>query len=252
MFVWDTVPERHSEAPGRYGLDSYVRSPVRQLATNVMMNAAFKTMPSPCGLNCSYPLSFIGPYLTCNYTRYNTTTNKRAMTSLGVLDNKFEIFAANWTTLEDPYNENSGMFENFQVMNNHAGHLMNHGTTSHDGVGFGFGNITFYYTQEHLFCTPRRAEYHVVLRFFNGEQSVSLNIGEIHNLKSFNNTTVMPDHNISAETAIGVRDNNIMAMIMAMTRPLVGYYLGQSFSNCQNAGPCDMSFGPSCQWRLSP
>jgi hypothetical protein len=64
-----------------------------------MVNGALRTMSSPCGLNCSYELSFDGPYLSCSSTSIEKASEPSNQILLW-----FEVFKVDWTsTPKDDY-----------------------------------------------------------------------------------------------------------------------------------------------------
>ncbi|KAB8068517.1 hypothetical protein BDV29DRAFT_199363 [Aspergillus leporis] len=108
---------------------------LQHLALETMVNGALRTMSSPCGLNCSYELSFDGPYLSCSSTSIEKAS--------------------------EPSNQILLWFEVFKILNAEAESFVRNDSTD---------TVSFQYTSNVLICRPRQVRYHVVQEFHNGEQ----------------------------------------------------------------------------------
>ncbi|KAF7593651.1 hypothetical protein BBP40_011057 [Aspergillus hancockii] len=177
-----------------------------RLATEAIVSGAPRMMTSPCGLNCSYELSFDGPYISCSSTSIEKATKPFNYSLLW-----FEVFKAGWTSIPK---DNYHLVQDFRILNAQADSFVRNNSTD---------TVTFHYTSHELTCRPRRAEYHVVQEFSNGGQHSTVTIGDVYDL------TPMDDFYFSTNSMTdavvnGIRDRNIMAITMAVSRPLTGSY----------------------------
>ncbi|OGM49451.1 hypothetical protein ABOM_001699 [Aspergillus bombycis] len=184
-----------------------IKPVIYQLATDTIVNGGPKTMSSPCGLNCSYELSFDGPYLSCNSTDVEKVSPPYNVSSVWL-----SALESNWT--ETPgANPRVIPLKSFQMKNAEV-----YDWVRNDSAG----TAQFEYVSHVLTCRPRRAKYHVVQRFGNGEQSSTVTISDVRNLVEMDEKFYFSKNNMTQAVVDTIRDRNIMTLIMAMTKGISG------------------------------
>ncbi|KNG87436.1 hypothetical protein ANOM_004258 [Aspergillus nomiae NRRL 13137] len=181
-----------------------IKPVIYQLATETIVNGAPHTMSSPCGVNCSYEISFDGPYLSCNNTDFEKVSPQFNRSAIW-----FYALESNWTTPD----AGSLALQNFQMKNAEVYNWVRNDSAD---------TVRFEYVSHVLTCTPRRAEYHVIQRFHNGEQSSTVTIGDVHDLVPMDKKFYFSKNNMTQAVVDTIRDRNIMALIMAMTKGISG------------------------------
>ncbi|KAB8212130.1 hypothetical protein BDV34DRAFT_219346 [Aspergillus parasiticus] len=190
------------------GMGLQIKPVIYQLATETLVNGEPRRMSSPCGMNCSYELSFDGPYLSCNNTdleKISPQYNKSALW--------FYALESNWTVTPDANPKFNPLLKNFQMKNAEVYNWVRNDSAD---------TVQFEYVSHVLTCTPRRAEYHVVQRFHNGEQSSTVTIGDVHDLVPMHEKFYFSKNNMTQAVVDTIRDRNIMSLIMAMTKGISG------------------------------
>ncbi|KAE8158939.1 hypothetical protein BDV40DRAFT_291349 [Aspergillus tamarii] len=185
-----------------------IKPVIYQLATETIVNGEPRRMSSPCGMNCSYELSFDGPYLSCNNTDFD-----KISPPLNRSATWFYALESNWTVTPDAGSTSTPALKNFQMKNAEVYNWIRNDTA---------GTAQFEYVSHVLTCSPRRAEYHVVQRFHNGEQSSTVTIGDVHDLVPMDEKFYFSKNNMTQAVVDTIRDRNIMALIMAMTKGISG------------------------------
>ncbi|KAE8153275.1 hypothetical protein BDV25DRAFT_169157 [Aspergillus avenaceus] len=180
-----------------------IRPVIRQLATDTLVNGVPRTTNSPCGVNCTYEISFDGPYLNCNQT---TTQDSVPTFHHNTSYRLLEIYSANWTT-------DSGFLRDYRLKNIDVDHIAKNHTSNHTTLEYNTTVVT---------CRPSRAKYHVVQDFRNGQQSSTVTTQDPQDLVSLDDYIHFTEYNITSDIVDQIRDRNLMALIIAMTGVLTG------------------------------
>ena len=236
----------HASFGTRSNPDNPTPKTVSDLVTRIVVNRQAHTMPSPCGLNCTYNLIFDAPYLSCNKS---STTMHPSIPSDSIMATVYE---ANWASIGPNPNEPApqGPFYLKALQNCTEDWLSTHEPS------------TVTCTQETLSCYPRRAEYHVLQSFENGQQQSTVQFGEISDLVSLDGAPAPESgsHDLTwnlyanSTTAAYIRDANILGLIMSMTHSLSGSYSTildpnpQSLTNMSNATANWTRFQDTLSW----
>ena len=185
-----------------------IKPVIYQLATETIVNGEPQTMSSPCGMNCSYEFSFVGPYLSCNNTDFYKISPQLDKTAVWLY-----ALESNWTVTPDAGSTSTPALKSFQMKNAEVYDWVRNDSTD---------TVQFEYVSHVLTCSPRRAEYHVVQRFHNGEQSSTVTIGDVQDLVPMDEKFYFSKNNMTQAVVDTIRDRNIMALIMAMTKGISG------------------------------
>ncbi|GAB1201318.1 hypothetical protein APSETT444_010709 [Aspergillus pseudonomiae] len=193
------------------GID--IKPVIYQLATDTIVNGEPKTMTSPCGLNCSYEISFDGPYLSCNSTDVDKVSPQYNVSGVWL-----SALESNWTDAlgADP---RVIPLRSFQMKNAEVYDWVRNDSAD---------TVRFNYVSHVLTCSPRRAKYHVVQRFLNGEQSSTVTMGDVYDMVPMDEKFYFSKNNMTESVVETIRDRNIMALIMAMTKVVKDNILVQS------------------------
>ncbi|KAB8219536.1 hypothetical protein BDV33DRAFT_204247 [Aspergillus novoparasiticus] len=181
-----------------------IKPVIYQLATETIVNGAPRTMSSPCGMNCSYEISFEGPYLSCNNTDVERVSNPSNVSYF-----YFSALESNWTVTPHA----KPFLKSFEMKNAEVYDFVRNDSAD---------AVRLEYISHVLTCSPRRAQYHVVQRFHNGEQSSTVTVGDVHDLVSMDEKFYFSKNNMTQAVVNTLRDRNIMALIMAMTKGISG------------------------------
>lgn len=190
------------------GMGLQIKPVIYQLATQTIVNGEPRAMSSPCGMNCSYEFSFDGPYLSCNNTDVEKVSPpfNRSIAWFSALE-------SNWTVRPYANPKLNPLLKNFQMKNAEVYNWVRNDSAD---------TVQFEYVSHILTCSPRRAKYHVVQRFHNGEQSSTVTIGDVHDLVSMDEKFYFSKNNMTQAVVDTIRDRNIMTLIMAMTKGISG------------------------------
>lgn len=191
-------------------LHTTVKPEMQQLATESMVNGAPRTMDSPCGMNCSYEISFDGPYFNCNHTITDHITPGDYNTSSAHV----QIYTGNWTTAQNK--PDGGIIRDYRIEN-----LEVHDFFLNASSAYQLSYATHAFT-----CRPRRAKYHVVQQFRNGQQSSTVTTRDAQDLVSMDEMLYFSKDNMTAGVVDQIRDRNIMTLIVAMANVLTGTVTG--------------------------
>ncbi|KAE8380431.1 hypothetical protein BDV26DRAFT_279500 [Aspergillus bertholletiae] len=191
-----------------YGMGIQIKPVMYQLATETIVNGAPRTTSSPCGMNCSYEISFDGPYLSCD----NTDVEKISPL-YNVSSTWFYALESDWTVTPAANPRFNPTLKSFQIKNAEVYNWVRNDSAD---------AARFQYVSHVLTCNPRRAEYHVSQRFYNGQQSSTVTIGDVHDLAPMDKKFYFSKNNMTQTVVDTIRDRNIMALIMAMTKGISG------------------------------
>ncbi|BAE64006.1 unnamed protein product [Aspergillus oryzae RIB40] len=214
------------------GMGIQIKPVMYQLATQTIVNGEPRTMSSPCGLNCSYKISFVGPYLSCNNTDFDKVSPplNRSAVVLYALE-------SNWTVTPDADSSFASTLKSFEMKNAEVYNWVRNDSTN---------TVQLEYTSHVLTCSPRRAKYHVVQRFHNGEQSSTVTVGDVHDLVPMDEKLYFSKNNMTQAVVDAIRDRNIMALIMAMTKGISGN-VGALVSSAETVEPISQGAAFSTQ-----
>ncbi|KAE8310649.1 hypothetical protein BDV41DRAFT_579345 [Aspergillus transmontanensis] len=204
----DYVEVLRAEQVTLAGMGLQIKPVIYQLATQTIVDGEPRAMSSPCGMNCSYEFSFDGPYLSCNNTdveKVSPPCNRSVAW--------FSALESNWTVRPDANPKFNPLLNKFQMKNAEVYNWVRNDSAD---------TVQFQYVSHILTCSPRRAKYHVVQRFHNGEQSSTVTIGDVHDLVSMDEKFYFSKNNMTQAVVDTIRDRNIMALIMAMTKGISG------------------------------
>ncbi|KAK6837239.1 hypothetical protein RU639_001349 [Aspergillus parasiticus] len=185
-----------------------IKPVIYQLSTATIVNGEPLKMSSPCGMNCSYELSFDGPYLSCNNTDLDKVSPQYNASTASIY-----ALESNWTVTPHANPKFNPLLKNFQIKNAEVYYWVRNDSAD---------TVRFEYTSHILTCSARRAKYHVVQRFHNGEQSSTVTMGEVHDLMPMDEKFYFSKNNMTQAVVDTIRDRNIMALIMAMTKGISG------------------------------
>ncbi|RAQ40853.1 hypothetical protein AFGD_007155 [Aspergillus flavus] len=204
----DYVEVLRAEQVTLAGMGLQIKPVIYQLATQTIVNGEPRAMSSPCGMNCSYEFSFDGPYLSCNNTDVEKVSPpfNRSIAWFSALE-------SNWTVRPYANPKLNPLLKNFQMKNAEVYNWVRNDSAD---------TVQFEYVSHILTCSPRRAKYHVVQRFHNGEQSSTVTIGDVHDLVSMDEKFYFSKNNMTQAVVDTIRDRNIMTLIMAMTKGISG------------------------------
>lgn len=185
-----------------------IKPVIYQLSTATIVNGEPLKMSSPCGMNCSYELSFDGPYLSCNNTDHDKISPQYNASTASIY-----ALESNWTVTPNANPKFNPLLKNFQIKNAEVYYWVRNDSAD---------TVRFEYTSHVLTCSARRAKYHVVQRFHNGEQTSAVTMGEVHDLVPMDEKFYFSKNNMTQAVVDTIRDRNIMALIMAMTKGISG------------------------------
>ncbi|KAE8421629.1 hypothetical protein BDV36DRAFT_280468 [Aspergillus pseudocaelatus] len=191
-------------------LHTNVKPVVQRLATESMVNRAPRTMDSPCGMNCSYEISFDGPYFNCNHTLTEHITPGDYNTSSAHI----QFYASNWTTAQNK--PDGGIIGDYRIKSLEVHVFFLNASSAYQ----------LSYATHALTCRPSRAKYHVVQQFRNGQQSSTVTTRDAQDLVLMDEMLYFSKDNMTAGVIDQIRDRNIMTLIVAMANVLTGTVTG--------------------------
>ncbi|KAE8365571.1 hypothetical protein BDV27DRAFT_156760 [Aspergillus caelatus] len=191
-------------------LHTNVKPVVQQLATESMVNGAPRTMDSPCGMNCSYEISFDGPYFNCNHTLTEHITPGDYNTSSAHI----QFYESNWTTAQNK--PDGGIIGDYRIKSLEVHVFFLNASSAYQ----------LSYATHALTCRPSRAKYHVVQQFRNGQQSSTVTTRDAQDLVLMDEMLYFSKDNMTAGVIDQIRDRNIMTLIVAMANVLTGTVTG--------------------------
>jgi hypothetical protein len=142
------------------------------LATRILIDGKFDSLPSPCGVNCSFTQLLDLPYLECDTTTYNYTFWG------GNISTPTPVFEATWTE----HILNITTYETGLMFFNHAGQVIEVNLTL-PGLGVG-GNYSILPVANttNTICSPSRANYTFHFLYENNVQLLNIVKGSITSL----------------------------------------------------------------------
>lgn len=146
---------------------------------------------------------------------------------------------SNWTVTPDADSSFASTLKSFEMKNAEVYNWVRNDSTN---------TVQLEYTSHVLTCSPRRAKYHVVQRFHNGEQSSTVTVGDVHDLVPMDEKLYFSKNNMTQAVVDAIRDRNIMALIMAMTKGISGN-VGALVSSAETVEPISQGAAFSTQCR---
>ncbi|KUJ09690.1 uncharacterized protein LY89DRAFT_761314 [Mollisia scopiformis] len=213
------------------------RDSVHRLASRTMISGTISTIPSPCGLNCTYSLQFFGPYMICDPPKKETgcmgTGFSTAPYYFGIWSNPIDDITIPYTEQMTPVYRRSEPLS-----------VASFNTSVYTPLGWmgpaedNVGDIC--YEELSLRCQPGQAAYNVSVTYQDGVQGFKVDITppSIRVLTDLTKPT-----NISCPSGCNccmfmqcscrplsdtniqwISDANNMALIESMTLALAGQY----------------------------
>ncbi|KAE8448782.1 hypothetical protein EG329_008784 [Mollisiaceae sp. DMI_Dod_QoI] len=176
------------------------RESVLRLASDTMVTGAIATHPSPCGLNCTYNLRFVGPYMICDPERID-------FDNLILHSSSIPYYFGVWSNPQDdvviPYYDQAARIRRAESMS-----VASFNTSIYAPLGLHPLDYDVFVEEHFQQCRPGQATYNINVTYRDGAQTFDIQ--------------TEPE---SVHTNLQwVSDANNMAIIESMALALAGQY----------------------------
>lgn len=206
---------------------------INLLARQILVAGESFTMPSPCGANCSYTMSFEGPYMKC--------TTSSSILHYDDATGIFNAYTGQWFSPIDAVHDTRHSHNGTYTRSIYNATTLN-GIQVNGSLLDGNGNSSALVQEDSIACTPGRAHFTVAYNYTNNIMSRNVSSQPVDSLinlivPTHENIVIVPGFPAPNGTALGTvpanwssfalnyyRDNNIMAIHGAVSSWLNGSF----------------------------